>query len=132
MPPSIEQYLQELLGAIAASPIVRSSNVELDKRTARAALICGELQFTEGSTLYFRELIELEAEVTRRMYSYHYQGEDASLVFRYDDTPHFPELDSFPHHKHVGGESRAASSAAPDLRAVLREIEAVFPLSDHP
>ena len=41
MPPSIEQYLQELLGAIAASPIVRSSNVELDKRTARAALICG-------------------------------------------------------------------------------------------
>ena len=99
MPPSIEQYLQELLGAI-----------------------------TEGSTLYFRELIELEAEVTRRMYSYHYQGEDASLVFRYDDTPHFPEVDSFPHHKHVGGESRAASSAAPDLRAVLHEIETIFPL----
>jgi hypothetical protein len=130
MPPSIEQYLQQLLDAIATSPIVRSSNVELDKRTARAALICGELQFVDGSMLYFRELVELEAEVIRRMYSYHCQGNDASLVFRYDDIPHFPGLDNFPHHKHFGGESRAASSAAADLSAVLHEIEAIFPLRE--
>jgi len=23
------------------------------------------------------------------------------MVFRYDNTPHFPELDTYPHHKHL-------------------------------
>jgi hypothetical protein len=99
MPALIERYLQQLLDAIAASPIVQSSNVALDKRTARSALIRGDLRYGDGSLLHFRELVELEAEVIRRMYSYHYQTEDAVLLFRYDDTPHFPELDGFPHHK---------------------------------
>jgi hypothetical protein len=127
MPALIEQYLQRLLDAIAASPIVQSSNIALDRRTARSALIRGEVRFADGSLLYFRELVELEAELLRRMYSYHYQSVDVALIFRYDDTPHFPKLNGFPHHKHVGREDRAISVSAPDLSAVLDEIEAMYP-----
>jgi hypothetical protein len=33
-------------------------------------------------------------------YRYHCQDQQNSLIFRYDSTPHFPNLSSFPHHKH--------------------------------
>ena len=70
----------------------------------------------------------MQDRVVRKMYSYHYQGANASLIFRYDDTPHFPALPQFPHHKHVGSKSDAIPTQPPDLLAVLREIEAIYPL----
>jgi hypothetical protein len=67
----IEAYLQSLLEAITASPIVRASNVTLDRRTLRAGLIRGDLYFPDDSRLHFRELVEVQDQVVRRMYSYH-------------------------------------------------------------
>lgn len=125
----IEAYLQSLLDALAASPIVRTSNVTLDKRTLRVGLIRGDLYFANGSRLHFRELVEVQVQVVRRMYSYHYQDADAALIFRYDDTPHHPGLSNFPHHKHVGNETHVIPATPPDLPAVLQEIEAVHPLT---
>ncbi|MCA9933139.1 MAG: hypothetical protein KC415_04415 [Anaerolineales bacterium] len=122
---SIDDYHQSLLDRINASPIVRSVNVVLDKRTLRAGFIRGDLFFADGSRLYFRELVELQSSVVRHMYSYHYQREDFSLIFRYDDTAHFPNLPGFPHHKHVGDEVQSAEP--PDLTAVLQEIESHYP-----
>ena len=124
----IEAYLQSLLDLVAASPIVRASDVTIDKRTPRLGLIRGDLYFADGSRLHFRELVEAEDKVIRRMYSYHYQDTDANLIFRYDDTPHHPDLDTFPHHKHDGGEMNVVTAVPPDLPAVLREIEAIHPL----
>ena len=126
----IERYLQTLLDAVAASPIVRSSSVSFDKRTLDVGLIRGELTFANGSCLHFRELVEIRARVIRIMYSYHYQREDGSLIFRYDDTPHFPTLPQFPHHKHTGSQAEATASEPPDLIAVLREIESMYPVSN--
>ncbi len=126
----IERYLQTLLDAVAASPIVRSSSVLFDKRTLDAGLIRGELTFADSPCLYFRELVEMQARVIRIMYSYHYQREDGPLIFRYDDTPHFPALPQFPHHKHIGSQTEAIPSQPPDLIAVLREIEAMYPISE--
>ncbi|MEW6262680.1 MAG: toxin TumE [Thermodesulfobacteriota bacterium] len=34
-------------------------------------------------------------------YRYHLQDEESRLIFRYDSTPHFPEMPNFPHHKHL-------------------------------
>lgn len=32
---------------------------------------------------------------------YHFQDDQNRLVFRYDNTPHFPDIESYPHHKHT-------------------------------
>jgi hypothetical protein len=125
----IEDYYQSLLETIAASPLVRSSEVSLDKRTSQVGLIRGDLFLANDSRLHFRELVELQADVvTRHMYSYHYQAADESLIFRYDDTPHFPNLPNFPHHKHIGQPEQVISVTPPDLTAVLQEIESAYPL----
>ncbi len=61
--------------------------------------------------------------IERYTYAYHYQHSGGSLIFRYDDTPHFPDLPDFPHHKHTGNESNVAPASPPDLQAVLAEIQ---------
>jgi len=124
----IEAYLQSLLGIVAASPVVRASDVTLDQRAPRAGLIRGDLYFADGSRLHFRELVEVQAQVVRRMYSYHYQAADTTLIFRYDDTPHHPDLSTFPHHKHDGSEGNVVAVTPPDLPGVLREIETIHSL----
>jgi hypothetical protein len=128
----VEGYLGALLETINVSPLVRSSSVTLDRRTLQSGLVRGELFFADGSCLYFRELIEAREQIVKRMYSYHYQRADAVMVFRYDDTPHFPSLSGFPHHKHVGTEGDVVTADTPALSDILREIEAMYPVSGIP
>jgi hypothetical protein len=119
---SIETYLQSLLNAVANAADVASSDIALDKRGPQAGLIRGNIYFVDGTRLHFRELVDFETEPPRLMYSYHYQNEDASIIFRYDDTPHHIELPNSPHHKHVGSAQNTIPSSAPDLSTVLMEI----------
>ena len=128
MPGLIEDYVQSLLNAAADSPIVSASNIVLDKRTNRTGLIRGDLYFSDGSRLHFRELVDIEESVVRLMYSYYYQDNSSQLIFRYDDTPHHPELAGFPHHKHIDQEVNVANSEPPGLPEVLTEIERIYPL----
>jgi hypothetical protein len=41
------------------------------------------------------------------------------LIFRYDSTPHFPDLVSFPHHKHMPDD--VIDSDRPDIELVVKE-----------
>jgi hypothetical protein len=57
--------------------------------------------------------------------SVHYQREDGTMVFRYDNAPHFPHLPTAPNHKHVE-ETEVIAAEAPDLESVLKEIEGLI------
>lgn len=56
----------------------------------------------------------------RFRYRYQYMKSDGELIFRYDNVPHHPEIETFPDHKHEGG--RVIASHVPDLRQVVEEI----------
>jgi hypothetical protein len=93
------------------------------------ALIVGRIRFWDDSLLHFREeLVERSVATVKTDYAYHYQTADGALLFRYDNSPHYPEIETFPHHKHVGtGASELITPARPpDLIAVLREIETML------
>lgn len=123
---SIDEYYQEQLRAISASPYVQTYETELDKRGPDLGLIRGEVRFLDGSLLQHRELIDFESQPPVSMYSYHYQGPDSSLIFRYEDTRHHAGLPGFPHHKHVGEEQNVIPTDAPALSVVLHEIETIL------
>ena len=76
------------------------------------------LRFYNGYLLELNESITFEGEVRPLRYRYHFQDKEKNL-FRYDNTPHFPNLKSFPHHKHLKDEV-IASEKAPVVR-VIRE-----------
>ena len=126
----IAAYFDQIRAVIAASPVVRVFSLHTEQRSDEIGFVRGDLSFSDGSRLHFREYVYQPegAAAERFTYTYHYQRADGTLIFRYDNTPHFPGLRNSPHHKHDGDENNVAPSEAPDLAAVLKEIAARLPI----
>ncbi|MFQ5676868.1 MAG: toxin TumE [bacterium] len=58
-------------------------------------------------------------------YRYHFQDKNNNLIFRYDNTPHFNNLETFPHHKHLPNEVTA--SQRPPITEVIEEVKNNLP-----
>ncbi len=71
----------------------------------------------DGSILY---ITEMHSE-TYQKYSYHWQESSGTLIMRWDNKPHWRELKTFPHHKHIG--SKVFSCHRVTLEEVLTEIK---------
>jgi len=119
----IESYFRQIEALVAATNVVHSSRITYDKRSEFIGFLRGEIYFLDGSCLHLREFVDVEYGSDRYQYVYHYQGADGSLIFRYDNTRHFPNFPTFPHHKHEGGEPHVVAASAPDLQQVLAEIQ---------
>ena len=83
------------------------------------------LRFWDGSYLQVEEALVVRAfAIVKVRYNYHYQRADSTLVFRYDNAPHHPEVSTHPHHVHVG--ERVEPAEPPDLSDVLHEIDGLL------
>ena len=77
------------------------------------------IRFLSGYLLELNESVIVEAEdIVHLGYRYHFQNSQNNLVFRYDNTPHFPKIKSFPHHKHLKD-----NVIAVDKPSILKVIE---------
>lgn len=122
----VDAYFQNLQRVLGAALVIQSQAVFTEKRTRTEGYVRGDIVFTDDTRLHFRELVTTEPTVQRLSYTYHYMRVDGTLIFRYDDTDHYPQLSSAPHHKHLG-ETEVIACAPPDLQMVLNEIEALLP-----
>jgi hypothetical protein len=78
------------------------------------------VRFKSGYLFELNEAAIVEVDQFRRLnYRYHFQNSQNNLVFRYDNTPHFPDLESFPHHKHLSND--VVSSDEPSVIRVIEE-----------
>ncbi len=121
----IEEYVHSLERQIhALGSQVSGFDIVPQKREEEFAFISGEIQFSDGTYLHFREYVELNEDHAPRRFKYacHYQHADGKVIFRYDNARHFMNLPGAPHHKHLG-ENDVVASEQPDLQAVLQEIE---------
>lgn len=117
----IDTYFREVESAVARSHVVLDSRIVTDKRSLYLGLIEGTVSFLDGSTLHFMEFVNAKTGVDRFKYSYHYQNQAGSLIFRYDMAPHCPEVNTFPHHKHCR-DGTIIDSESPALHEVLNEV----------
>lgn len=118
---SIDEYFQSQIALLSSLPFVTSPQVSIEKRADTVGFIRGAVEFSDGSELHYRELVDLRQPMRLVMYAYHYQDARSNLVFRYDNTAHHMQVKTFPHHKHAG--KSILSSESPSLDAVLAEIE---------
>ena len=125
----IEDYFRRVELLLAAASSVHSTSITYDKRSASIGFLRGVVYFLDSSQLHLREFVNVERGIERYMYAYHYQRPDDTLVFRYDNTPHFPTLPTFPHHKHVGTAADVTAASLPDLEAILTEIQSLIEIS---
>ena len=116
----VEQYFARLESIIDGYGSIRAKTIFKDKRTEHIGYFRAELFFRDGSSLHIREFISTRHRIDRYTYAYHYQDAADRLIFRYDNTRHFPNLPNFPHHKHIPDDVIPASE--PDLQDVIDEI----------
>ena len=124
--PEYARRIADTLNQVVATGEAVRLTLQVDHRSAIRGFIAGSLEFADGSTLHFREFIDTSQAEPKLMYAYHYQQPDGTLVFRYDNTPHFPALPTFPHHKHAGSASNVVAADPPALQAVLIEIQGLM------
>ncbi len=115
-------YLHRLYDTVISRGYIEIEQLIFNYASNRRGSIIGQLKFYDGSFLEFGEvLIMRDRQIEKVRYPYHYQSESGELIFRYDNAPHYPNLSTHPHHKHIG--LTVAPTEAPDLSNVLHEIE---------
>ena len=116
-------YLQDVEVALGA---LRNGYVELyteELLTPDRANLHVRVRYDNGRLLEISEALVVERESLEHLdYRYHCQDRNNELVFRYDSAPHFPNLPSFPYHKHVAGST--LSVVRPAIGEVLIEADA--------
>ena len=102
LPDLLGQYLRDVEFAIRGLEGAYAERYEEEiLLSSRANLRIG-VRFLSGYLLELNGAIVVESGSIRHLgYRYHFQDKQNHLVFRYDNTPHFPELKGFPHHKHL-------------------------------
>lgn len=98
--------------------IILSWKVTRYEQYASSLRLRMEIELIEGSKLFVRETI---LEGKERRYSYHWQSKDEELLVRWDNAPHW-DVETFPHHKHIGAVDSVESSYERILDQVLKVI----------
>ena len=114
--PEYARSLAHVLDSVVATGDVIRTSVQVDQRSALRGFLSGSVHFDDGSTLDFREFVDISQTEPRIMYAYHYQDANHRLIFRYDNAAHRPAL-SQPAHKHTPSGIELVSS--PTLPALL-------------
>jgi hypothetical protein len=84
------------------------------------------VRLANGFMLELNEAVIAEGDrLTHLGYRYHFQDKQNNLVFRYDNTPHFPRLDGFPHHKHLP--NKVFASKEPSILKIIEEASLFAP-----
>jgi len=76
-----------------------------------------EIVFVNASKMFFKEYLFANGE---RKYSFHWVDAGGKLLCRWDNAPHWPDVETFPHHKHVEG--RVLATRETTLEEVLAII----------
>lgn len=114
----LKDYLYRLFDTITSRGSIDVEILSFDDQSSQRGSIQGRLRFYDDSLLVFDETIILRNNVLEKLrYAYHYQNSSGELVFRYDNAPHYPNISTFPHHKHVGAGIHPAQ--VPDLSNIL-------------
>jgi len=117
----IFDYFKQLKDTIEKySHIVANSTTNEKTYSNKRGFIAGKIHFTDETRLEFAEVKDIEKQ-EKIKYSYHYMDSRSTMQFRYDNTKHFPDIPSFPHHKHI--QTGVIKSKEPEMDNVLAEIE---------
>ena len=118
----LSHYLEDIENSIRKLESVNVEIYEEEVLTSSRVNLKIRVRFLSGNLLELNEAVVLEAnQITHLGYRYHFQDHHNNIFFRYDNTPHFPDLKSFPHHKHLG--NKVVESNMPLILNVIEEAQ---------
>ena len=123
MPPEIiAKYLGEVEAVLQSLKDCHLEKYEEEILTSQRANLRVRIRFSKGQLLELNEAVIVDGGSLKHLsYRYHFQGKNNKLIFRYDNTPHFPDLETFPHHKHLP--NQVMPTEKPSITEVINEIK---------
>ena len=121
---ALVRYLEDIESAVCKLSDVYVEQYEEEYLTPDRVNLRIRIRFAKGYLLELNEATLVERGNIKHLgYRYHFQDEKNELIFRYDNTPHYPNLKSFPHHKHSSREVIAAEK--PSIPTILEEVKSI-------
>jgi hypothetical protein len=117
----LKKYLAEIESAVLAVKDAYTEVYEEELLAPERLNLRLRIRFNNGNLLELNEAVIFHNGVEHLGYRYHFQDAENKLIFRYDNTPHFPNLETFPHHKHDF--DKVSSSKRPSMIEVLHEAQ---------
>jgi Family of unknown function (DUF6516) len=125
LPSLLSDYLNQVEQAVLQHSNGYVERYEEELLTPQRANLRIRLRFNQTHLLEINEAIVVADDQLEFLdYRYHFQDEQNRLIFRYDSTPHFPNLPTFPHHKHLP--DAVIPSEKPAITQVLQEASTVL------
>ncbi len=116
----IDGHLDEIEKIIKDDHLVIFSDFQRVCTSQNTSYIKAKARFVDNSFLSIFHHIQEKNGLFSFDYRYHYMDSQNKKIFRYDNAPHYPEVISFPHHKHTS--SGIEESEMPNIREILSEI----------
>ena len=101
------------------SDVISSYKISKFEHFGQILRFRAELILTDNTILYVRETV---LSMSIRKYSYHWQDRRRKLIMRWDNAPDW-DVETFPHHVHVGKEDAVEPSFDRTLDQVLSIIQ---------
>lgn len=126
---TITEHLDAIKERLVTDPNVEAFEITRERITLVDAHLRVRLVLVDGSHLEFSEYMQrahASGEIEVITYSYHWADEDKTLIKRWDNAPHFPDMPGFPHHIHDGVAGTVNPSQPMNIFAVLDGISDVL------
>jgi hypothetical protein len=119
------EYLAEIQSQLVASAIVDSINIIAERVLPDNGYFRARLRLSNGDFLEIAEYFTYDGnDCYPRSYRFQWMNESQTqLRRRWDDVPHFPQMENAPHHAHIGDDETVISSQSVNTLDVLRIIE---------
>ena len=102
--------------------IIHSTHFEIEKVSHQKLVERCTVVFVDGSRLAAYE----SRTGNKFKYGYHWMDRNDQTIYRWDNAAHFPQFDTYPHHRHVGMDEQAEPYPIMTLSEVLHFIRLQF------
>ncbi len=105
-------------------PIVESFEIINEKIGEKEGYLRVTIKFPDDSVMHCFEYVLFDETVEISKYNFHWQDATGNLIRRWENAPHHPELDNYPHHVHAKDTVSASSEIG--IRTVLSVVKSIL------
>ena len=119
------EYLESIKERLLTDAIVTAFHIRRERYTVVDGHIRVRATIVDGSLLEFSEYVERTPEDQMQVmdYSYHWETAEGNLIYRWDNTPHFP------HHTHDSKSGEVRPGQPMNIFSVLDQIREMLALN---
>lgn len=101
---------------------IKSFQVLLYEQESELVRFKAEVIFKDESKIFIKEYVFKGSE---RKYAYHWTDPSGNLLCRWDNASHWPDILTFPHHKHINNsvDPSSETSLADVLEVIIKKID---------